>query len=510
MVGWSEMRSRWDAVEAARHSNDNIWQMDWTPPADRLAGLVETLLDTRDAALLPNVLIEASRLRAVIARDVPDGCRFYVALAEFVAASEQWPRPRGRPQSRRTTKATQEQQKLSNDLQQMRAANEELQGRFVQSIAAVERQKHEYEQLRRELREVELLVRVVEALQAGRDSASRPGPSFFSNNKFDIEILKDIKLSGRARDIGSLQDDAAETTGWIKLALDIIKDVEIRKAVADALMALVRVSKRLLAKAREIFGDLWRSSQELATFEHLDPEFRILSDDALTRDVLDPAGDEPPRDFDIARILDMLVAGQAPPPEWRPFVRDLTLVGTEIVILAPLASLLNLQALYLQGTAVSDVSPLAGLVHLRRLDLRGTRVSDLSPLAQLVRLRRLYLKGTPATDLTPLSGLVELEWLDFQQMHIVDLAPLANLANLEWLDLQDTWVTDLTPIAHLTKLQGLDIKGTHVADLTPLAGLVDLKRIDLKGTPVTDLTPIAHVETVVLPSGEKTQRGLLQ
>lgn len=69
-------------------------------------------------------------------------------------------------------------------------------------------------------------------------------------------------------------------------------------------------------------------------------------------------GREPPEGFDLDEVKRMLLAGQAPPATWVPFI----------------------VALDLSETHIADLSPLSGLSSLRKLDLEGTQVADLTPL----------------------------------------------------------------------------------------------------------------------------------
>jgi hypothetical protein len=133
---------------------------------------------------------------------------------------------------------------------------------------------------------------------------------------------------------------------------------------------------------------------------------------------------DPPKDFDLDQVRDMVLRGEEPPASWRPHVRELGFLGTQLAQLTPLAGLASLETLYLEGTQVSDLAPLAGLASLEGLYLQGTQVSDLAPLA----------------------GLANLQWLDLQGTQVSDLAPLAGLANLQSLYLEGTQVSDLAPV----------------------------------------------------------------
>ena len=83
-------------------------------------------------------------------------------------------------------------------------------------------------------------------------------------------------------------------------------------------------------------------------------------------------GDPPVPDDVEEQARAMILAGQAPPAAWRPFIRRLSFNG-EITL--------------------RDVAPLAGLIALQTLDLTGTRVSDVSALDRLERLERYGRPG---------------------------------------------------------------------------------------------------------------------
>ena len=57
----------------------------------------------------------------------------------------------------------------------------------------------------------------------------------------------------------------------------------------------------------------------------------------------------------------------------------------------------GLEGLSLGGTQVSDVTPLAGLTSLQWLVLNGT-VTDVTPLARLTSLEVLILNGTQVSE----------------------------------------------------------------------------------------------------------------
>ena len=89
----------------------------------------------------------------------------------------------------------------------------------------------------------------------------------------------------------------------------------------------------------------------------------------------------------------------------------LHLADRKIRDLSPLASLTDLDALYLGLNEISDLSPLAGLSNLTYLNLYANQVNDVTPLSGLTGLDTLFLDRNKITKITPLAKLSKLEWL---------------------------------------------------------------------------------------------------
>lgn len=155
-------------------------------------------------------------------------------------------------------------------------------------------------------------------------------------------------------------------------------------------------------------------------------------------------------------------------------IRSLSLGGTDLTDLTPLAELTALNYLYLNGTQVTDITPLAKLTSLNQLFLNGTQVTDVTPLAELTALNYLYLNGTQVTDVTPLAGLTALIHLYLNGTQVTDVTPLAELTALTQLGLRSTRIGDITPLSKLTALKVLYLESTQVSDVTPLEHINDL------------------------------------
>ena len=129
---------------------------------------------------------------------------------------------------------------------------------------------------------------------------------------------------------------------------------------------------------------------------------------------------------------------------------------------------------------------LAGQVTEQSISLSGTQVSDLSPLANLRELKIVFLTETPVTNLAPLANLTKLEHLALSLTAVSDVTPLARLPRLKMLILSGTAVSDVTPLSGLASLDKLILQGAPVQDISPLHKLTNLRIVDLRGTEVSD------------------------
>jgi internalin A len=85
-------------------------------------------------------------------------------------------------------------------------------------------------------------------------------------------------------------------------------------------------------------------------------------------------------------------------------------------------------SLDLSNSGLTEVPAEVGeLVWLKLLSLAGTPVTDLTPLAGLSALQSLDLSSTPVTDLAPLAGLSALQTLNLSRTQVTDLFALVSV-----------------------------------------------------------------------------------
>lgn len=274
----------------------------------------------------------------------------------------------------------------------------------------------------------------------------------------------------------------------------------IRNARRDGLNLVISKVKEF-GKALQETARAWRRSpvDDLPT--------PALSDDLVQPPLRDHPPAEPPGDFNIDQVHEMIREGRAPPSIWVPRIRQLEFKGEkEFNDLLPLTGLTALRQLNISRTGVQDLRPIATLTNLKALDIGACSLIDLAPLVGLTELEKLSLIGTDVTNLIPLAGLLVLQELHLDLTEVSDLTPLAGLTALQELGLTHTQVTDLSPLEGLTALRQLDLDHTPVRDLTPLAGLTALRGLRLSYAPVTDLTPLmglAELREVVVENAPR-------
>jgi hypothetical protein len=279
------------------------------------------------------------------------------------------------------------------------------------------------------------------------------------------------------------------------LAGSVASDFATRSLVVQRAGAtLFQAEKQVEAFAASLSGDLRQALRALIKgAQNLDWTLPTGSPTALPDKVI-------PEDVE-EQAQKMILAGNAPPAAWRPFIRRLNFRGQILDSLNPLAGLTALESLSLVSMQVSDLIPLTRLSALRNLNLTGTQVRSLAPLTGLTTLESLDLTDTRVSDVAHLAGLAALQNLSLWGTQVSDVAPLAGLTALRSLDLTDTQVGDVAHLAGLTALQILSLVDTSVTDVSSLAGLTALRKLILTGTQVSDLSALDHLTDLEIFGG---------
>ncbi|OWZ18902.1 TIR domain-containing hypothetical protein [Phytophthora megakarya] len=184
-------------------------------------------------------------------------------------------------------------------------------------------------------------------------------------------------------------------------------------------------------------------------------------------------------DITLSELLDV---GAVPQKEvqatgWS--LRALDLTETDVVDLAPLVVLPQLQSLSVRRTNVATLAVLEALPQLHMLDVSETRVVEFSALSAVPQLETLDIsKNWVTTDLSVLQQLTALRSLKATNIGASDALELTlNCPELEILHLQNTRLTDLEFARELPNLTYLDIRWTHVGDRRPLVALESLEQL---------------------------------
>jgi len=162
------------------------------------------------------------------------------------------------------------------------------------------------------------------------------------------------------------------------------------------------------------------------------------------------------------------------------------------VDLAPLSALTKLENLALACTMVKDIQPLSRLINMKDLQLWGMRdIMDISPLASMTELEKLWISDNLISDLSPLSGMTKLTALTIEDNMISDVSPLVALSSLKCLKLAGNPVKDYTPLSNIfTGLEERDFELLdHSVPITFSDPVLEAKVRKSMGVPKGDITP---------------------
>ena len=212
----------------------------------------------------------------------------------------------------------------------------------------------------------------------------------------------------------------------------------------------------------------------------------------------------------------------------------LALCENQIADFSTLASLTELETLYLGGNPGSDYSPLSGLTGLETLVVEGSAGSGVlaadslafldgltprrlglgltvprdgswAPLARQVALEELQLWDPGEEAVAAATALTGLKSLFIGDYRAADLTALAGMSGLEVLNLHKGGLERLDGAETLTGLYTLSLGFSAVADLSPLEGLPRLNYVQLEELAVTDFSPLNQLPAlgvVVVPQAQ--------
>ena len=172
---------------------------------------------------------------------------------------------------------------------------------------------------------------------------------------------------------------------------------------------------------------------------------------------------------------------------------ELDLSDRQLTNLEPLATLRQLNVLYLGNNQITDIRPLENLTELTDLYLPDNQITDISSLIQLDKLSTLYLDNNQLTDLSPLANLRSLTILFANSNYLQSLEPVANLSNLSQLYVANNQIENIQPLSQLSQLNYLSLGNNRVANIEALASLERLIELDISRNRITQLDALVSI-----------------
>ncbi len=220
--------------------------------------------------------------------------------------------------------------------------------------------------------------------------------------------------------------------------------------------------------------------------------------------------------------------------------------------LSRLQQLPNLASLSLFGSNASDFSFLERLGSLQRLDIRGSNFDNTQAqtLASLVNLQSLWLSSETLTTLPDLSALIQLEdlyisadlqsldsiannakllsleirsrsltllpnnanWpllesLDLRSSNMESLEGIHNFPKLTHLDITDNELDSLVGLGSLSELTSLYAGQNNITNIQPVSLLSNLKKLSVSFNPIDDVSPLENLASLEVLNIESISTG---
>ena len=212
----------------------------------------------------------------------------------------------------------------------------------------------------------------------------------------------------------------------------------------------------------------------------------------------------------------------------------LALCENNIVDFSPLASLSEVETLYLGGNPGTDYSVLSGLTRLKDLRVEGSgsvgvcvvdsldfldglvlrklglgltvpRDGSWEPLTRQLALEELQLWNPDENAVAAANTLVNLKTLSIGDYYAENLTALTGLTGLEVLRIHKGSLESLEGVEALTRLYTLSVGFNRVSDLSPLEGLPQLSYVQLEDLEIMDFSPLMQLPAlgiVVVPQAQ--------
>ncbi|MBC7848891.1 MAG: leucine-rich repeat domain-containing protein, partial [Chitinophagaceae bacterium] len=179
-------------------------------------------------------------------------------------------------------------------------------------------------------------------------------------------------------------------------------------------------------------------------------------------------------------------------------LRKLIIAGSkgaelEIEDFSPLASLINLEYLFIENTKLSFLSRVLSpqFTKLKVLSFYNNNISAISVIGELPALQYLVLSENPISAIDSLRGLLTIKYLSVRDTFIESIEALQLSRQLEKLIVSNTMINKIDSVASMSRLEMLNFSNTKVDDISPLANLEVLSYVAFRGCSVTILKPLS-------------------
>lgn len=277
-----------------------------------------------------------------------------------------------------------------------------------------------------------------------------------SITKADLESISEIKLVGRARNLGW---DELIVHGHELYAIDERSTLYGSISVLDDLANMPNLREVILCNQR---------INDISPLAGSSIRYLSLHGNSIE---------------DISALADC------------PALERLDISSNPIADISPIAGLYRIYSLNIGATDIKSLDVIAGLSGLQRLEIHDcSLLEDTSALKELKGLTFLSLRPVSAEEIDIISEMTTLENLYMWHAYdLTDLHWLGALKKLRYLGLDAGGLNSLDGIDNFQQLYSLSFRYDHVTDISLLKNIPSLGVICIANNPIDDYSVLGEL-----------------
>ncbi|MCK5829096.1 MAG: hypothetical protein KAH20_02215 [Methylococcales bacterium] len=172
-------------------------------------------------------------------------------------------------------------------------------------------------------------------------------------------------------------------------------------------------------------------------------------------------------------------------------IKELSCQAGGITDLTRVASLINLEKLFIQDNNLVSFDSIPLLTKLKVLHVSGSKtLTSLDGISKLVSLETLVANKCSIVDISDMEPLTEVTEVQFMMNKIKDISALSSLKKLKKIGLNYNEIADISSLNHLSKLEKVELSHNKISKVDSLSDKKKLRRLTLYSNTISSIKPL--------------------